>query len=422
MYTFSAFSDLKVWNNKEIFDRLSWYYDVSNNTKPAKYLICKRIKCSIPLNSNLKELWEEHNKLSLELITIVDQIKLGKMELNSIKIADISLLDLNEELVQRMLANCNFCEWNCNINRFETLENVKSTSGTCQLGIESRVGSYFHHRGEESIFRGTLGSGTIFFTSCCLRCTFCQNGDISKDKKNGIITTPKQLGYIASLLRLEGVHNINYVGGDPVIHLHTIVRSIRYLDFHDFNKIPEDELRDIIRTKSDRFVAYELNKKFADYQGEFNVPLLWNSNFYMSLDTMKILRTLIDIWLPDFKFGNNNCARRLSRTPRYFDVISRNHKLIYEWGEDMVIRHLIMPNHVECCSKPIMDWIMSNIPGTPVNIMDQYHPDSFAKKGTSQYNERYEDISRYPTRDEIENVFYYASKKGINFQGATFDK
>jgi putative pyruvate formate lyase activating enzyme len=69
-----------------------------------------------------------------------------------------------------------------------------------------------------------------------------------------------------------------------------------------------------------------------------------------------------------------------------------------------------------------MDWMMTDIPGTPVNIMDQYHPDSFAKKGTPQYNERYEDISRYPTREEIENVFYYASKRGINFQGATFDK
>ncbi|MHA2101395.1 MAG: 4Fe-4S cluster-binding domain-containing protein, partial [Candidatus Kariarchaeaceae archaeon] len=390
MYTFTSFADLKIWDNSEISENLDWYFKVSNNKMPAKYLICKRIKCNIPLDSDLELLWEEHANITSELINTIELIQSGNLLLTDLDISETSLLDLNEELVKRMLQKCNFCEWNCGIDRNYANDAVKSSSGTCQLGLESRVGSYFHHRGEELIFRGTLGSGTVFFTSCCLRCTFCQNGDISKDKKNGRVITPKQLGYIGSLLRLEGVHNINFVGGDPVIHLHTIIQSIQHLDFHDFTKISEDELRMILQIKSDNFISYELNKKFADYLGEFNVPLLWNSNFYMSLDTMKILRTVIDIWLPDFKFGNNDCARRLSRTPRYFETISRNHKLIYSWGENMAIRHLIMPNHVECCSEPIMDWIRKEIPQTPVNIMDQYHPDSFAKKGSPKYNNRYE--------------------------------
>ena len=140
------------------------------------------------------------------------------------------------------------------------------------------------------------------------------------------------------------------------------------------------------------------------------------------MDTMKILRTIIDIWLPDFKFGNNNCARRLSRTPRYFETISRNHKLLYEWDEEMVIRHLIMPNHIDCCSKPIMDWIIEKIPETPVNIMDQYHPDSFTNKASPNYNKRYEDICSYPSSDEIQNVLLYALELGIDFKGTTFDK
>jgi putative pyruvate formate lyase activating enzyme len=422
MYSQTNFANLKIWDNTDTLDRLNWYYDVANNLKPAKYLICKRIRCSVPLNSDLDVLWEEHENLTQELIKTIDLIHSEKIVLSDLEDADISLLDLNEELVRRMLSSCNFCEWNCNVNRYEADENIKSSTGTCQLGTESRVGSYFHHRGEELVFRGTLGSGTIFFTSCCLRCTFCQNGDISKDKKNGKVISPKQLGYIGSLLRLEGVHNINYVGGDPIIHLHTIIQSIRYLDFHDFSKIPKEELKEILRIKSDNFISYGLNANNADFHGEFNVPLLWNSNFFMSLDTMKILRTVIDIWLPDFKFGNNDCARRLARTPRYFETIGRNHKLIYDWGEDFAIRHLIMPNHVECCSKPVIDWITREIPNAPVNIMDQYHPDSFAKKGSTNYNPRYEDISRYPTKEEIDSVFYYASEKNINYQGATFDK
>ena len=149
---------------------------------------------------------------------------------------------------------------------------------------------------------------------------------------------------------------------------------------------------------------------------------LWNSSFYMSEDSMKILRTVIDIWLPDFKFGNNDCARRLSRTPKYYEIITRNHKLIYDWGENFVIRHLIMPNHIDCCSKPIMDWIITEIADTPVNIMDQYHPDSFTLKSSSSYNPRYEDINRFPTKDEIQQVFNYAKDIGINFIGATFDR
>jgi putative pyruvate formate lyase activating enzyme len=89
----------------------------------------------------------------------------------------------------------------------------------------------------------------------------------------------------------------------------------------------------------------------ASYRGEFNTPILWNSNMYMSLETLRILRELVDIWLPDFKFGNNKCAIRLSRTPWYFETVAENHRLIYGWGEDIVIRHLIMPGHVECCTK-----------------------------------------------------------------------
>lgn len=422
MNEFSSFGNLKVWNNSEISETLDWYYKVSNNEKPAKYLICKKVECRIPLDSDLEMLWIEHERLTRKFLGILGQIKAGSKHLSEFDDAEISLLDLNIELVDRMLQNCNFCEWNCKVDRNLTDETIKSSSGTCQLGSESRIGSYFHHRGEELVFRGTMGSGTIFFTSCCLRCTFCQNGDISKDKGNGSIVTSKQLGYIGSLLRLEGVHNLNFVGGDPVIHLHTIIRSIKHLDFHEISTLSAEDRNTISNLKSDSFIAYALNNKFADFNGDFNVPLLWNSSFYMTLDTMKILRTVIDIWLPDFKFGNNDCARRLSRTPKYFDVISRNHKLIHDWNENMVIRHLIMPNHIECCSKPILDWIDDEISDTPVNIMDQYHPDSFARKGTSAYNPRYEDISRYPTKDEIETVFYYANEKGINFQGATFDK
>jgi putative pyruvate formate lyase activating enzyme len=105
--------------------------------------------------------------------------------------------------------------------------------------------------------------------------------------------------------------------------------------------------------------------------------MLWNSNFFMSAETMRVLRLLIDVWLPDFKFGPGRCAVTLSKTPWYWETVTSNLRMIYDWGEDFTIRHLVMPNHVKCCTRPVLEWIAENMPDAPVNIMDQYHPDNF---------------------------------------------
>src|SRR2546426_11233229 len=123
-----------------------------------------------------------------------------------------------------MLAHCNFCRWDCRVDRTRG-----EKLGACKLASETRVSSHFHHRGEELIYRGTHGSGTIFFTSCNMRCSFCQNGDISTDRLNGEAVSARTLATMAWVLRLEGCHNINWVGGDPTIHLHTILEAIALL-------------------------------------------------------------------------------------------------------------------------------------------------------------------------------------------------
>ena len=417
----NSFAQLQIWKNKDVMSELDWYYQVSNNIKPSKYLITKRIPVECDLSYETEELWNAHEKASEQFLTIWSKIKDEKAKLADLPITSPSLLDLNEELVSRMLKSCNFCEWNCKIDRTIVDDNPYAKTGTCGLGEQSRVGSYFHHRGEELIFRGTHGSGTIFFTSCCLRCVFCQNGDISKDKLNGNVTTPEELGKIASLLRMEGVHNVNYVGGDPIVHLHTIIRSIKHITHYEFPKLRKPDLNKLLRTKSDYFIKFGTSSELAEYHGELNVPLLWNSSFYMSEDSIKILRTVIDIWLPDFKFGNNDCARRLARTPRYFETISRNHTLLEKWGENYAIRHLIMPNHVECCTKPVFEWIKQHLNNALVNVMDQYHPDSFTNPRSSQYNPRYEDLNRMPTEEEISQALALAKSMGLNYRAATFD-
>jgi putative pyruvate formate lyase activating enzyme len=321
------------------------------------------------------------------------------------------------------LSHCNFCRWNCQIDRSAHMNGARETKkhGTCQLESTSNVSSYFHHQGEEIVFRGTMGSGTIFFTSCNMRCSFCQNGDISTDKDNGIPITPNLLALMIWQLRMEGCHNTNWVGGDPTIHLHTIVKAISMLDSFERPDISQVDLDYIETIKRDNHNNYfrkrKMNPEFAFYKDQlFNSPQLWNSNFFMSNDAMSILHSLMDAWLPDFKFGPGKCALDLSRTPWYWETVTNNLKLIHEWGEDFVIRHLIMPNHVECCTKPVLDWIASNMPEIPINIMDQYHPDNICNPSSPEFRERYREIARLPSEEEITSSYRYASDLGLNFQ------
>jgi len=272
-----------------------------------------------------------------------------------------SYLDLKITIAYRLLKSCVFCERRCKVDR------VAGGNGFCRLDSRTRVASAFLHMGEEAPL---VPSGTIFFTSCSFRCVFCQNWDISTRPENGVVVSPRELAELATRLYMSGARNINYVGGNPDQQLHTILCSLRYMDV--------------------------------------NVPLLWNSNMYMSLEALQLLADIIDIWLPDFKYGNDECARRLSGVENYFAVVSRNHSVAYAHG-DMIIRHLVLPGHVECCSKPVLRWIADNCPSALVNIMDQYRPEY---KVAARPN-LYPDIARRVSEGELEEVYSYADSLGI---------
>ncbi|RMG30739.1 MAG: radical SAM protein [Methanobacteriota archaeon] len=404
-----------MWTDADIGNQLDWYRHVSTNTMPAKFQIARRVMVPEFDGMSSEELWSVHAKATDEFLKLWKEVRLNGQSITALPEPTPSLMDLNVELVQRMARNCVFCRWRCGVDRSQP-EGAKR--GTCQLGLESRVGSYFHHRGEELIYRGTHGSGTIFFTSCNMRCVFCQNGSISKDRLNGLVVNPEDLAMIIRQLRIEGCHNINFVGGDPIVHLHTIIEAISKLRLHMADQLP-DRLRSL---QSDWWYGYRPSLKHADYQGMFNAPMLWNSNFFMSDEAMAILRTVMDVWLPDLKFYSKECARELSRTPWYFETVSKKIKQIYDWGESFSIRHLIMPNHVECCTKPILEWIASEVPNALVNIMDQYHPDSFTDPNSPEYNSRYVAISRFPTREEIKRAYEIADELGIIYEQITFER
>lgn len=122
---------------------------------------------------------------------------------------------------------------------------------------------------------------------------------------------------------------------------------------------------------------------------------------------MNLLKGIVDVYLSDFKYGNNKCAERLSKVSNYFSIIKRNHLLAFKDSE-LVIRHLVMPNHIECCSKPILKFIAENFQDRViVNIMDQYRPEYKAKN--------YSDINCFVTDKEFKTVVNFAEKLNLNF-------
>jgi putative pyruvate formate lyase activating enzyme len=96
--------------------------------------------------------------------------------------------------------------------------------------------------------------------------------------------------------------------------------------------------------------------------------------------------------------------------------------MIYEWDEDFTIRHLVMPNHLQCCTYPVLEWVADNMRDATVNIMDQYHPDNFCDPRSPKYRKEYIQISRRPTSEEILQAFAYAKALGLNFESLSYEK
>lgn len=412
--TIRSLESLRIWQEPDLRNKLSWYRQVSSNRMPAKFRIAAQIPVEVPLDATEEVLWRELEEKTPRFQDLRDRICSGIADFPTAPRLQPNLVDLCRELTQRMLAHCDFCRWNCQVDRRQAKK-----LGTCRLSADSRVSCYFHHHGEELIYRGRRGSGTIFFTSCNMRCAFCQNGDISTDKDNGKAVSPRTLATMAWLLGKEGCHNINWVGGEVVIHLHTILEAISLLE--ELNPTDVD-LQEAKPMKADFFVHSDGNPGAASYQGKFNAPMLWNSNFFMSSTALRVLRLLMDVWLPDLKFGPGRCAINLSRTPWYWETVTGNIKAIYEWGEDLTIRHLVMPNHVECCTRPILSWIAENVPEVPVNIMDQYYPDNYCDPYGTKYDPKYQELARQPTSKEVLQAFRYAKELELNFESISYEK
>jgi len=256
-------------------------------------------------------------------------------------VIEIEELKKRAKILTENLARCSLCPRNCQVNR------LKGEEGFCRVGKNLIVCSFGPHFGEESCLVGLNGSGTIFFSFCNLHCVFCQNYTISQ-LGEGEVTSAEALARMMLYLQKQGCHNINLV--TPT---HVIAQVVSAL-----------------------VIAVE--------EG-LNLPIVYNSGGYDSVKTLKLLDGIVDIYMPDLKYGSNSSAQKYSESSNYLEgaklALKEMHRqvgnLIVEEGvarRGLLIRHLVLPNNL-AGTKELMHFLAKHIShDTFINIMDQYHP------------------------------------------------
>jgi putative pyruvate formate lyase activating enzyme len=347
--------------NKTVKKILPRYVKVAEDKLPANFQIAKRIVFDFDKSLTTVQLWKEHEKLMKKFYEIKAVIDKKKLKIEELEIPRFSLLDLKIMLTKEIMKSCELCERKCQINRLEGM------TGICGVGREMRICSISRHLGEEACVSPSL---TVFFSRCNWRCVYCQNWDISQGHDRGIPMLPEKLAEIIDSWRKKGeVRNLNLVGGSPTPYLQKILETIKFC--------------------------------------EVNIPVIFNSNAYCSEKTMKLLDGLIDLFLFDFRYFDDNCALRLSKVPNCREVLCRNHSLARKQAESL-IRVLVLPNHLECCDKPILKWIKENLGNSVlVNLMNQFHPTFRARE--------YPEINRRLEPDEFEKIVRYAKSLKLSF-------
>lgn len=291
-----------------------------------------------------------------------------------IKLYNSGELQERIKILNAILEDCRLCPRDCRKNR------LKGEIGICKAGAELMVSSVFPHFGEEPPLVGYYGSGTIFLTHCNLRCIFCQNYDISHIGEGKEVTTNEFADYMLYLQRL-GCHNINFV--TPTHFASQIISTL-----------PK---------------AIEMG---------LELPLVWNCGGYESVDVIKLLDGIVDIYMPDFKYSSSASAKKYSKAPDYPDIVKEvlreMHRQVGDLKMDsrgiayrgLLIRHLIMPDGI-AGTREAMEFISKELStDSYVNIMDQYRPCYKAFD--------HPEIARRITTEEYEDAVRFAREAGLH--------
>ncbi len=286
---------------------------------------------------------------------------------------DNGLLDDRIRQAQKLLSPCTLCPNNCKADR------AAGMVGLCRTGMLARVHGWCAHPGEEAVISGWNGSGTIFFSGCNLRCVFCQNFEVSQ-LLSGSEMTAGDLAAVMLELQERGCHNINLVSPSHV-------------------------------------VPQILDALILAAQAGLRLPLVYNTGGYDSIETLRLLDGVIDIYMPDMKYADAAAARRYSMVKNYPSINRAAVREMHRQVDDLqvnaaglaerglLVRHLILPNHLAGTGQVARFLLEEISPNTAINIMDQYRPTYQAGKHPA--------LNRPATAAEMQSALQSARKAGL---------
>lgn len=230
------------------------------------------------------------------------------------------------QIAREHFTHCHLCAHHCGANR------SLGVRGPCHAGTEARI---FSAQIEVSDELELIPTFAIAFSGCDLRCAFCITGRESWNPKAGELFDAPALAKRAVAALAGGARSIMILGGEPTVHLPHVLQLISLL--------PD------------------------------SAKLIWKTNGHGSVKARDLIDGMFDVWLVDYKFGNDDCANRLARISNYTEIV-RDNLIWANQHSELIIRHLVMPSHVECCWRPIAEWIADHFPNTKVNLRSGFWP------------------------------------------------
>jgi putative pyruvate formate lyase activating enzyme len=221
---------------------------------------------------------------------------------------------------------CTLCEHRCGIDR------QAGQRGPCKAGPSARV---FRHRIEYSEEAPLVPSHLFYLSGCDLRCVFCIAERNAFDPGRGQPLTAALFQEAVAWGTTQGARTLQWVGGEPTIHLPGILEVMAAC-----SALP---------------------------------PIVWKSDFHGTPEALALLEGVVDVYVADFKFGNDGCARRLSSINGYLSIVTRNLVLASQQA-DLIVRHLLLPGHFDCCYRPIVHWMQRHLPEVSFSLRDGYLP------------------------------------------------
>lgn len=319
------------------------------------FIKTRRVGCGlkkVQLSSHdLDVLWGIHNDLGRGLSTAMSETRL--------KVDEASMLDLKVEIAWRLLQSCCLCSHRCDVNR------VQGETGVCRLGTEAIVAEHFIHIAEEPPVNPSL---VLSLAGCGLRCCFCQQADLLNP---GAIKGERLDKSLWSKLITNRARSLSFVGGNPDESLYAILRFL------------------------------------SGAPSRWKLPIVWNSHAYASSETVSLLNGIVDVFIPDFKYSDESCGKRLSVVANYPATAKANITSMLAQNVPVIVRILVLPGHVDCCHVPALEYLASIADeNLAVSVRDQYCPDW-------KINVHDGKLTRRTSLEEWRNVFAYAQHLGL---------